>query len=148
MFFSLSFRRASSLVILVGLATFMLVFGGLIVVDPNWAAAVISSVSPTALTALLAAFVAQLAMSLTGAMLTRRQIHQVEHVRTAIDSMAQGLCMFDAAERLVVCNAQYYKMYDLTPDDVKPGPRSPRCWRSGSPRARSHAIHRNTARNF
>jgi hypothetical protein len=24
--------------------------------------------------------------------------------------MAQGLCMFDAAERLVVCNAQYYKM--------------------------------------
>ena len=31
-------------------------------------------------------------------------------MRTAIDSMAQGLCMFDASERLVVCNAQYYKM--------------------------------------
>ena len=42
-------------------------------------------------------------------------------MRTAIDSMAQGLCMFDASERLVVCNAQYYKMYELTPDDVKPG---------------------------
>ena len=60
-------------------------------------------------------------MSLTGAMLTRHQSREVEQIRTAIDSMAQGLCMFDAAERLVVCNAQYYKMYELTPDDVKPG---------------------------
>jgi methyl-accepting chemotaxis protein len=121
MFFSLSFWRASSLVILVGLITFALVFGGMTMVAPNWAAAVISNVSETVLTALLAAAVAQFAMSLTGAALTRRQIHQVEHVRVAIDSMAQGLCMFDAAERLVVCNSQYYKMYDLTPDDVRPG---------------------------
>ena len=121
MFFSLSFWRASSLVILVGLITFALVFGGMTMVAPNWAATVISNVSETVLTALLAAAVAQFAMSLTGAALTRRQIHQVEHVRVAIDSMAQGLCMFDAAERLVVCNSQYYKMYDLTPDDVRPG---------------------------
>src|SRR6185437_2526115 len=42
-------------------------------------------------------------------------------MRTALDSMAQGLCMFDAAERLVVCNSQYSEMYGLTPDDVKPG---------------------------
>jgi methyl-accepting chemotaxis protein len=35
--------------------------------------------------------------------------------------MAQGMCMFDAAERLVVCNTQYYEMYGLTPDDVKVG---------------------------
>ena len=121
MFFSMSFWRASSLVILVGLITFALVFGGMTMVAPNWAATVISNVSETVLTALLAAAVAQFAMSLTGAALTRRQIHQVEHVRVAIDSMAQGLCMFDAAERLVVCNSQYYKMYDLTPDDVRPG---------------------------
>jgi PAS domain-containing protein len=42
-------------------------------------------------------------------------------MRSAIDSMAQGLCMFDAAERLVVCNLQYYEMYGLTAADVKPG---------------------------
>jgi len=35
--------------------------------------------------------------------------------------MAQGLCMFDASERLVVCNMQYYQMYELTSADVKPG---------------------------
>src|ERR1039458_10731837 len=121
MFFSLSLKRASSLFMLVGLASFALVFGALIAFAPNWAAAAIPTISATALTAALFAVVAQFAMSLTGAVLTRRQSREVELVRTAIDSMAQGLCMFDAAERLVVCNAQYYKMYELTPADVRPG---------------------------
>jgi len=121
MFFLLSVNGASWLVLLIGLASFALVFGALIVFAPFWAAAVIPTISETALTAVLAAIVAQFAMSLTGAMLTRRQSREIEQIRTAIDSMAQGLCMFDAAERLVVCNAQYYKMYELTPDDVNPG---------------------------
>jgi len=121
MFFSLSFRRASSLVILVGLTTFAFVFGVLMTVAPGWVISVIPAISQTALTAVFAAVVSQIAMSLTGFVLTRRQIGEVEQIRTAIDSMAQGLCMFDAAERLVVCNAQYYNMYELTPADVKPG---------------------------
>jgi methyl-accepting chemotaxis protein len=121
MFFSLSFKRASSLVVLVGLFTFALAFGVLFAFAPNWAMAAVSTISETALTAALAVVIAQVAMGLTGALLTRHQIREVEQVRTAIDSMAQGLCMFDAAERLVVCNAQYYKMYELTPGDVKPG---------------------------
>ena len=121
MFFSLSVNGASSLVLLVGFASFALVFGALITFAPGWAAAVIPTISGTALTAVLAAAVSQIAMSLTGALLTRRQSREIEQIRTAIDSMAQGLCMFDAAERLVVCNAQYYKMYELTPADVKPG---------------------------
>src|ERR1700690_1289607 len=121
MFFSLSFKGASSLALLVGLASFALVFSALITFAPGWAAAVIPTISGTALTAVLAAAVSQIAMGLTGAMLTRRQSREIEQIRTAIDSMAQGLCMFDAAERLVVCNAQYYKMYELTPTDVQPG---------------------------
>jgi len=42
-------------------------------------------------------------------------------VRTAIDSMAQGMCMFDAGERLVVCNTRYYEMYGLSAADVALG---------------------------
>jgi len=121
MLFSLSFKRASSLVMVVGLASFALVFGVLTAFAPDWAAAAISNASAKALTAVAAVVVAQFVVSLMGVMLTRRQITEVEQVRTAIDSMAQGLCMFDAAERLVVCNAQYYKMYELTPTDVQPG---------------------------
>jgi len=121
MFFSFAFRRSSSLVVLVGLTTFAVVYGALVVVAAGWTAAVIPAISGKVLDAVLAAAVAQLAMSLTGALLTRRQSREMEQVRIAIDSMAQGLCMFDASERLVVCNAQYYKMYNLTPADVRPG---------------------------
>jgi len=35
--------------------------------------------------------------------------------------MSQGLCLFDTEERLVVCNEQYLRIYDLDPAVVKPG---------------------------
>ena len=40
---------------------------------------------------------------------------------TALNNMSQGLCMFDAAARLVVCNRRYLDMYGLSADVVKPG---------------------------
>ena len=39
----------------------------------------------------------------------------------ALDNMTQGLLMFDASERIVVCNQRYIEMYGLSPDVVKPG---------------------------
>jgi diguanylate cyclase (GGDEF)-like protein/PAS domain S-box-containing protein len=39
----------------------------------------------------------------------------------ALNNMAQGLLMFDAAERIVVCNNRYIEMYGLSPEIVKPG---------------------------
>jgi methyl-accepting chemotaxis protein len=121
MLFSRTLKRTSWPVMLVGLAAFAGSFGALIVFATGWATAIIPAISEPVLTVVLAAVIAQFAMSLTGAILTRNQSREIEQTRTAIDSMAQGLCMFDASERLVVCNAQYYKMYELTPDDVKPG---------------------------
>jgi diguanylate cyclase (GGDEF)-like protein len=40
---------------------------------------------------------------------------------TAINNMSQGLCFFDAAHRLIVCNERYVGMYDLPRDRVGPG---------------------------
>jgi diguanylate cyclase (GGDEF)-like protein len=39
----------------------------------------------------------------------------------ALETMSQGLCMFDAAQRVVTCNARYAQMYGLTMEQVKPG---------------------------
>ncbi len=39
----------------------------------------------------------------------------------ALNNMKQGLCMFDADEKLVVCNERYLQMYHLPRDIVKPG---------------------------
>ena len=42
-------------------------------------------------------------------------------VDAALSTMLQGLVMFDASARLVVCNRRYLDMYGLSPDIVKPG---------------------------
>jgi len=46
---------------------------------------------------------------------------RIARLTTALDNMSQALCMFDAAQRLVLCNQGYLRMYDLSPDVVKPG---------------------------
>ena len=39
----------------------------------------------------------------------------------AINNMSQGLCFFDASQRLIVCNDRYIEMYDLPRDRIGPG---------------------------
>jgi diguanylate cyclase (GGDEF)-like protein/PAS domain S-box-containing protein len=39
----------------------------------------------------------------------------------AVNNMTQGLLMFDASQRLIVCNQRYLEMYGLSADVVKPG---------------------------
>jgi diguanylate cyclase (GGDEF)-like protein len=54
--------------------------------------------------------------------LARDEIH-TQNVRfgAALDNMSQGLCMFDADQRVVVCNERYARMYGLSPEQVTPG---------------------------
>jgi methyl-accepting chemotaxis protein len=120
-FFSRAFNRGWWLVTFVGLTTFVASFGVLMFFATGWAAAILPRISEAVLIALIAALIAQFVMSLVGVTISRHQRRQNEHMRTAIDSMAQGLCMFDASERLIVCNKQYFEMYGLTAADVKPG---------------------------
>jgi NO-binding membrane sensor protein with MHYT domain/methyl-accepting chemotaxis protein len=42
-------------------------------------------------------------------------------LEAALNNMAHGLCMFDSAGRLVICNEPFLQMYNLSPDIVKPG---------------------------
>ncbi|MDI1264295.1 MAG: diguanylate cyclase, partial [bacterium] len=43
------------------------------------------------------------------------------HLDTAINNMTQGLLLFDASARLVICNQQYIDMFGLSTAIVKPG---------------------------
>ena len=38
-----------------------------------------------------------------------------------LDNMSQGLTLFDADQRLMVCNRRFAEMYKLTPDQLPPG---------------------------
>lgn len=117
-FFFLALRRGWLLITGVGLASLAASLSVLKVFVPGWIAAIAVDGSAAVLTS---ALIACVAMNLAGVELNRRLRRRNKQLRTAIDSMAQGMCMFDAAERLVVCNTQYYEMYGLTQHDVKPG---------------------------
>ena len=39
----------------------------------------------------------------------------------ALNNMSQGLAMFDASERIILCNPRYVEMYELPPEFVVPG---------------------------
>jgi diguanylate cyclase (GGDEF)-like protein/PAS domain S-box-containing protein len=44
-----------------------------------------------------------------------------QRLDTAVNNMTQGLLLFDASERLVICNQRYIEMYGLSAEVIKPG---------------------------
>jgi len=50
-----------------------------------------------------------------------RRRRDVARLTSAISNMSQGLCMWDPAARLIVCNERYVTMYGMSADVVKPG---------------------------
>jgi len=78
--------------------------------SPTWLAAVIVSIT-----------IAVLGMSLVGAVADHRFRDRNSQLKSALDNMTQGLCMFDAAARLIICNERYLDMYGLNREYVFPG---------------------------
>jgi methyl-accepting chemotaxis protein len=68
-----------------------------------------------------AGLAAVLVLLVVAAFVGRRMRIKIRRLTNALNHMSQGLCMFDAAGRIVVCNQQYLRMYKLSPEVVKPG---------------------------
>jgi len=106
----------------IGLAAFAASFAALLFVA--YAAAPGLNLPPdlmTGLCAAVAAVIGHVSATTVAARFTRRQRRTSEQIRRALNSMPHGLSMFDANERLIICNTLYYSMYDLSAADVKPG---------------------------
>ena len=55
---------------------------------------------------------------------SQRRLEQERHrLDTALNNMTQGLVLYDASARVVVCNQRYIDMYGLATEVVKPGSR-------------------------
>src|SRR5262249_9081341 len=92
-----------------------------IVPDPTRAADEFS-ISPTVLAlAVTGATIGILGVSFVGAFANRHLRERDAQLITAVNNMSQGLIMFDASERLIVCNNCYIEMYGLSRDVVRPG---------------------------
>ena len=46
---------------------------------------------------------------------------QNRRLDATVNNMSQGLCLFDAEDRLVLCNDRYCEIYGVSRDQVKPG---------------------------
>jgi NO-binding membrane sensor protein with MHYT domain/uncharacterized protein YoxC len=80
------------------------------------------SLSPIWLSlAVASAAMAVLGTTAAAAFADTRVREQNFRLETALNNMAHGLCMFDAAGRLVVCNEPFLQIYALSPKVVKPG---------------------------
>jgi diguanylate cyclase (GGDEF)-like protein/PAS domain S-box-containing protein len=53
--------------------------------------------------------------------LNARLAEQHVQLDAMLENMLQGVAMFDAEQRLIVCNKRYAEMYALTPEQVRPG---------------------------
>lgn len=80
------------------------------------------SLSPASLAvAVASAAIAILGMSLISSFADRRFHDQGLLLATVLNNMTQGVVVFDAAQRMIVCNDRYLEMYGLSRDVIKPG---------------------------
>jgi methyl-accepting chemotaxis protein/PAS domain-containing protein len=116
-------------------------FGAGIVVfllgGPGWVVAALTE-TPVPIPAVMMAVPFGLgAAALAGLFVNTRRQRQARLLRAALNNMTQGLCMFDGAARLVLCNERYIEMYRLRPVHA----------RVGTP-LRDLLLHRLSAGNF
>jgi methyl-accepting chemotaxis protein len=71
--------------------------------------------------AIASAAMAILCVSLVGAFAGRRLDEKSSFLTIVLNNMTQGIILFDADERVLVCNDRYIEMYGLSPDVVKAG---------------------------
>src|SRR5215468_3083693 len=80
------------------------------------------SFSPVALAFIVAGLTAViLATGIVAAMIDQRFRDKSIRLETTLDSMIQGIAMYDEQSRLVLCNRRYGEMYKLPPEILVPG---------------------------
>ena len=92
--------------------------GGLALLGRDWLVHALAQASEPAAALAAGAILACVAMSLAAVITIMRVRAQYRLIRSALNAMTQGLCMFDGAARLVLCNERYIEMYGLRPEHV------------------------------
>ena len=101
---------------LAGLLGFAGGVAGFILLGTEWMVrALAASSGPVAATLIAAPFALGTA-SIAGLFVIARRRAQNRSMKSALNHMTQGLCVFDGAARLVFCNDRYIEMYQLSPD--------------------------------
>lgn len=79
-----------------------------------------SSLTPHAIALWIAASYGLMATAVL-VMLAYRVFKQQSRLASAIDNMTQGLLLFDANQKVLICNQRYIDLYGVSPKIVRPG---------------------------
>jgi methyl-accepting chemotaxis protein len=109
------------LVVLAGVIGFVAGAIGYVIYGPGWIVGLLTNASPPVAATVMALPFGFGAAAIAGLFATVRRHTRVRQLRAALNNMTQGLCMFDAAARLMLCNARYLDMYDLPHELGVPG---------------------------
>ena len=108
-----------------------------VICGPDWVVEALTE-APVSIGAIVMALPFALGAAATaGLFVNSRRRVQARLLRAALNNMTQGLCMFDGAARLALCNERYIEMYHLRPEHA----------RAGTP-LRDLLVHRLAAGNF
>ncbi len=113
--------RRGELVVLGAIAGFAIGMGGCMAAAPRGLGHALGNASTPALGALVGVVFALAASTLTALVVIARVRAKYRLVRSALNNMTQGLCMFDGAARLILCNERYIEMYGLQSQQMKRG---------------------------
>jgi diguanylate cyclase (GGDEF)-like protein len=75
--------------------------------------------TPAQMLILLVSLAASFLLALLLAILTSQQTNAL--LAATLDNLNQGVAMFDAEQKLIICNDRYGEIYGLTADEVRPG---------------------------
>jgi methyl-accepting chemotaxis protein len=104
-----------------GAAGLVLGAGSVLTFGHDWAVQALAQASPAAAALIVGVVCAICAMGLAAIYVILRVRAQYRLVRSALNNMTQGLCMFDHAGRLILCNERYIEMYHLPAADTERG---------------------------
>jgi methyl-accepting chemotaxis protein len=86
----------------------------------GWLVGMLTASAPVA-ASFMALPVALGVAAVTGVFVNANRRAQSRLLRVALNNMTQGLCMFDSAARLTLCNDRYLEMYGLMPEHGRRG---------------------------
>ncbi len=93
--------------------------GTLLLLGRDWLVHALAQASVAGVALAAGIVLACAAMGVAAVMVILRVRAQYRLIRSALNSMTQGLCMFDSAARLVLCNQRYIEMYGLRSEQAQ-----------------------------
>ncbi|MGA8615014.1 MAG: methyl-accepting chemotaxis protein [Xanthobacteraceae bacterium] len=113
--------RRGGFVALAGAVGFAVGIAGCVVFGSHWLVQALNDAPAPFADVAMSVIFALAVSTVTSIVVIARVRAKYRLMRSALNNMTQGLCMFDGAARLILCNERYIEMYQLRPEHARRG---------------------------